>query len=175
MQLIEFFLWKSITTKNNIMNKIFSILGWILARLFQPLAILLVIPKEYDIMKYLLFIIYVLLLIVVHLYKYLYNPLEFKTLIDKNGHLYWKWADLYDYEQVVFIFHIIIFFTLFLTYPIYALFITIFLLYSFFVYKNSFGSMWCWISNSILIYFLIKILIILPYFEKNNFVKRINM
>lgn len=168
MQLIEFFLWKSINTKNKIMNKIFSILGWILIRLFQPLSILLVIPKEYDIMKYLLFIIYFSLLIIVHLYKYFYNPLEFKTLIDKNGHLYWKWTDLYNYEQIIFIFYIIIFFTLFLSYPIYTLFNALFLLYSFLVYKNSFGSMWCWISNLILIYFLIKILFILPFNEKGE-------
>jgi len=116
-------------------------------------------------MKYLLFIIYFSLLVIVYLYKYFYNPTEFNTIIDTNGHLYWKWAELYNYEQIIFIIHIIIVFTLFLSYPIVTFFILLFLLYSFFTYKNSFGSMWCWISNSILIYYLIKILFILPYFE----------
>ena len=80
----------------------------------------------------------------------------------------WKWADLYNYEQIIFIFHIIIYSTLFLSYPFLTLFISLFLLYSFYIHKNTFGSMWCWISNSILMYFLIKILFILPYFENKN-------
>lgn len=168
MQLIEFFLWKSINNNNNNMNQIFSALGWILGRILQPLMILLIIPKKYKIIKYLLSIIYFSLLIIIYLYKHFYNPVEFKTIIDTNGHLYWKWADLYNYEQILFIFHIIIFLTLFLSYPFLTLFISLFLLYSVFIYKNSFGSMWCWISNSILMYFLIKILFILPYFENKN-------
>jgi len=168
MQFIEYFLWKSIHTKNIEMNKTFSALGLILVRIVQPLSILLLIPKMYNTLKYLLFILYFSVLIIVYTYKYFYNPVDFKTTIDKNDSLNWKWVYLQNYERIVFVIYMLIFLTLFLTYPVYAFFVSLFLLYSVIIYKNSFGSMWCFLTNSIFIWFLFKILIVLPYLEKNK-------
>jgi hypothetical protein len=168
LQLVDYFLWKSINTKNNFLNKIFSIFGWIFIRICQPLGMLLLIPKEYDIMKYLLFIIYFLSLIIVSIYKYFYNPVEFKTVVDKNGHLYWKWIDLYNYERIIFLFYFILLLTIYFTYPSLAFFVIFSFIYNYLIYKNSWGSMWCWTANLLSIYFLIKILFILPYYEYNE-------
>jgi len=168
MQLIEYFLWKSIHTKNIVMNKTFSLIGLLLVRIVQPLSLLLVIPKMYNTLKYLLFVLYFSVLIIVYTYKYFYNPVDFKSVIDKNESLDWKWGYLYNYERIVFVIHMVIFFTLFLSYPLYTFFISLFLLYSVIIYKYSFGSMWCFLTNSIFIWFLIKILIVLPYLEKNK-------
>lgn len=165
MQLVEFFLWKSINTKNKNMNKMFSIIGWIILRIVQPFMALLMIPRKYYKLQYLLFICYVLALIILHIYKYLYNPVEFITTVDKNGHLYWKWVNLYNYEKILFIIYLIIFLTLYLSYPYILLFSGCVLLYSYFIYTNTFSSMWCWILNSIQIYFLFNILFIMPYNE----------
>lgn len=143
-------------------------IGLFVIRIVQPFIILLLIPKKYFMIQSLLFFCYVSLLIIVHVYKYFYNPIEFITTIDKSGHLYWKWLNLHNYEQIVFVLYTIIFLTLFLSYPYLALFGSLTLLYSYFIYKNTFGSMWCWIGNSILMYFLFNILFIMPYIEYNK-------
>ena len=170
IQLVEFFLWKSIRTKNNTMNRLFSMLGWLFIRVIQPLFLILLIPKKYDILKKGLFLFYFSVLTIVSMYKNTYNPVSFKTTIDKNGHLYWTWIDLFHYEQILFLLYLLLILVLSFTSTlyIYCVLYILFLLVSYFVYQNTFGSMWCWISNTVLLFFLIKILIILPYLEKNK-------
>jgi hypothetical protein len=141
-------------------------IGWVLIRIIQPVSILLIIPKGYEMIKYSLSIIYFLTLAIVSIYKQIYNPIDFTTPIDNNGHLYWKWLDLYNYERIVFVLYVIIFCTLYLTYPIATSILLIFLVYTYFKY-SSFSSMWCWMCNSVLLYFLFKILFVLPYKEYN--------
>jgi hypothetical protein len=164
MQLLEYFLWKSIHNKDRVMNKVFSILGWILIRICQPSVALLLIPQKYSLMKYTLAIMYFLALIM----TLLYVPIVFKTTIHEKGHLYWNWIVLGNYEQLIFVLYSIIFFTLFLTYPFITTFGTLFLLYSYFVYDGNFGTMWCWLSNSILMYYLFKLLFVMPFLEYNQ-------
>lgn len=168
MQLIEYFLWKSIHTRNKELDKITSFFGLILIRVCQPLALLLVIPKAYEMIQKILFVLYFSLLIIVYTYKYFYNPLEFKTVVDNKGSLLWKWGYLNGYERILFMVHLFICLTLFLSYPLVASVIAIYLVYTVYVYKYSFGSMWCWITNTLLIYFLFKLLILLPYQERNK-------
>jgi hypothetical protein len=72
MQLIEYFLWKSINEKNKFNNTLFSIIGWIVIRIIQPLFIILIIPDKYSMMKKMLFILYYSLLVLIHGYKYFY-------------------------------------------------------------------------------------------------------
>ena len=168
MQLVEYFLWNSIKKHNIITNKIFSIIGWILIRIIQPLMILLVIPDKFLSIKKILFSFYFILLIIVSLYKHYYNPIKFITTVASDGHLNWKWVKLNSYEQILFIGYLIILSTLFIKYPMMTIFIILFFFYSYFKYDTSFGSMWCWIINSLLLYFIIKILFILPYNEYNK-------
>jgi hypothetical protein len=167
IQLIEYFLWKSIHNKDRGMNKMFSIIGWVVIYICQPSLALLVIPNKYDLLKYALAVIYFSVLSIVLLYKYFYNPIVFKTTIDHNRHLYWDWTMLYNYEQIIYVWYFITFCTLFLSYPVITALCMVLLTYSYFIYKNT-GSMWCWLSNSVLMYLLFKLLFVLPFLEYNQ-------
>jgi hypothetical protein len=167
MQLIEYFLWKSIRQKDSYKNMIFSVLGWIVIRIVQPLILILLIPDKYLSIKYLSFLIYFILLIVISIYKYFYNPLEFTTIIGKNNHLLWNWLYLNNLENILSFVYFILFIPFFMRMPLIATISFAFLTYCYINYKSTFtwGSMWCWISNSTLLYFLIQILFIMPYKE----------
>lgn len=168
MQLVEYFLWKSIKQNNKYNNKLFSIIGWLLIRFIQPCCLILLIPDKYLSIKYLTFIIYFILAILFSVYKYLYNPVDFTTTIGKNNHLLWNWVKSNNsFESIINYFYMLLFIILFIKMPIITLIILIFYTYCYIYYYNNmtYGSMWCWMSNSVLLYFLIKILFIIPYKE----------
>jgi hypothetical protein len=167
IQLVEYFLWKSIKEKNKYTNKIFSIIGWILIRIIQPLCLILLIPDKYLSIKYLSFFIYFILLIIISIYKYFYNPVNFTTSVGKNNHLCWNWLDLNNFEYIIVILYFLLYISFFIKVPIITLIILGFFVYCYIKYYNTltWGSMWCWISNSVLLYFLIQILFISPYNE----------
>lgn len=168
MQLVEYFLWKSIKQNNKYNNKLFSIIGWLLIRFIQPLCLLLLIPDKYLLIKYLIFATYFILFIIIYIYKYLYNPVDFTTTIGKNNHLLWNWVKSNNiFESIINYFYMLLFIILFIKMPIIALIILAFYIYCYIYYYNNmtYGSMWCWMSNSVLLYFLIKILFIIPYKE----------
>jgi len=162
MQLIEFFIWRNLNNKD--LNSLFSILGTLLL-LLQPVASLMLL-NDYNLRNKMLFIY------VVPTVLYFFNQVftkKFETTVSKNGHLKWNWFNLTGYRQILFVFWLFfLFFSLFinkhylgLTYTIILLIIT---LYS---YSNSgsFGSLWCWSINSLMIFYAIKLLVILPYKE----------
>ena len=168
IQLVEYFLWKSIKEKNKYNNKIFSIIGWIIIRILQPFCLLLLIPDKYLLIKYLSFFVYFMLLIIISIYKYFYNPVDFTTLVGKNTHLSWSWIDLdNNFEYIIAILYFVLYIPLIMKIPIISLIILGFYVFCYIKYYNTltWGSMWCWISNSVLLYFLIKILFISPYNE----------
>jgi hypothetical protein len=168
IQLVEYFLWKSIKEKNKYNNKIFSIIGWIIIRILQPFCLLLLIPDKYLLIKYLSFFVYFILLIIISIYKHFYNPVDFTTLVGKNTHLSWNWINLdNNFEYIIAILYFILYIPLIMKIPIISLIILGFYVFCYIKYYNTltWGSMWCWISNSLLLYFLIKILFISPYNE----------
>lgn len=168
MQLIEYFLWKSIKQHNKYNNKLFSIIGWILIRIIQPLCLILLIPDKYLTIKYLIFVIYFILFSIIYIYKYLYNPINFSTTIGKNNHLLWSWIKPQNkYESIMNYLYMLLFIILLIKIPIITILILIFYTYCYIYYYDNmtYGSMWCWLSNSVLLYFLIKILFIIPYKE----------
>jgi hypothetical protein len=168
MQLIEYFLWKSIKAKDLVKNKIFSIIGWILIRVIQPLAIILTIPSNYLTLRNLAFIIYFSLLVIVSIYKQLYNPIEFITKVDKNTHLRWMWMELRKYEKILGYLYLTLSTALAIRLPVLTLFAFIIWFYCLFNHYMTWSSNWCWLLNSVLLFFLIKILFILPYKEYNK-------
>jgi hypothetical protein len=60
-------------------------IGWMITRVVQPLFMILLIPKKYDLLKKGLFLFYFSVLTIVSLYKNIYNPVSFKSSIDKNN------------------------------------------------------------------------------------------
>ena len=163
MQLIEFFLWRNL---NNItINKIMSTLG-VLLLYVQPIASLLLLNNIQ--LRNKLLLIYSIPTFIFGIYN-LFNA-NIHTILSPSGHLAWKWT-FYNSKFIdFFVKNFYLFFLFFsLIYNKYYQSIIIFLMYMLFIlYFNkdgSSGSIWCLSVNTIILYFLLQILIIMPYNE----------
>lgn len=168
MQLIEYFLWKSINKKDKMLNYTWSIMGWLLLRIAQPISFLLFIPNKYNSLRNILIFIYLIILSITSIYKYKYNLFTFETTV-KNGHLYWNW--LSQNAKYDFLLNLSYFVFLLATFNIFPILLTLGLLvfaYLYFYKNDNVGSFWCWSVNLTFVYYLCKILFILP-FDKNSF------
>ena len=167
MQLIEFFLWRNLKNKslNELLSKIASFFVFI-----QPATLMLMIPNTMT--KYSIVFSYLFFVLAYFGYRGNYNPIIFHTSIGTNGHLSWEWMNFKGYENI-FLFIVLLFY-LIPALLVNNFFITLFLFISliislFFYYKNNtFGTMWCWSFNLFLLYFIIDILIINPFYEYNG-------
>jgi hypothetical protein len=162
MQLIEFFLWRNL---NNSLNESLSKLASILF-ILQPLFLILIIPTLSTL--YMMLFIYSIFMLTYLFYKKMYSPINFHTSIGKNGHLSWEFVNLKGYESIFALLYLLIYIST--VFIINSPLLTIFLIPSFLIslvyYKdNTFGTMWCWISNLFLLFLIINILIIQPYYQ----------
>lgn len=162
MQLIEFFLWRNLNDKS--LNQLFSILGALLL-LFQPVASLMLL-KDITLRNKML-MIYIIPAFSHFIYKV--TSKDFLTEVSKTGHLKWNWIDLSGNKQIFFVAWLFfLFFSIFYNKQYLALAYTIALLiislYSY-TKDGSFGSLWCWSINSLMLFYAIKLLVILPYKE----------
>lgn len=167
MQLIEFFLWRNLKNKsmNELLSKIASFFVFI-----QPVTLMLMIP---DIsIKWAFIFLYFIFYIFYFGYRGIYNPIIYHTSIGTNGHLSWEWMNYKGYENIFLFFYLLFFVTslLFIKNTLLCLFVLISLIISLFLYYkyNTFSSMWCWYVNLFLLYFIIDILIIKPFYEYNG-------
>jgi hypothetical protein len=153
VQLDEFFLWKYL--KNNDMNQLFSrVLG---ANIFiQPFALTYLISNPTTRNIY-------IGMLAIYSFCALFtftsmNPKMENITVADNGHLAWHW--LVDYEWLFPIY--LFFYSALLVEKMYVMFalIVITFIFSFYSYNNekTFGSMWCWTSNIIAVYIVLKIL-----------------
>ena len=167
MQLIEFFLWRNLKNKdiNQSLSKLASFLF-----ILQPLFLMLLIPvlkiRNTMLLFYIPFMAFYLI------YKKIYSPINFHTSVGKNGHLSWEFVNIKGYENIFTFIYLLFYISaiLFVNNLLIALFlIPSFLISLFFYFKdNTFGTMWCWMSNLFLLYFLVNILFIQPYYEYNG-------
>ena len=164
MQLIEYFLWKSINNHDTLSNIFYSKLGLLLV-FIQPLASIMLITS--NTVRYSLGIAYCLASALFILLKSIYNPFIFKTFIGPNKHLAWKWLEFKGIWQIyvgIWFFCLsAAAFTERSNKIIYLISVTSFLLY-YYMYKDSltFGTLWCHISNVIVIAVLVCYLFIFP-------------
>jgi hypothetical protein len=168
MQLIEYFLWKSINQKNQSMNYWWSIIGYLTVSIAQPISFLLMLPNKYNLLRNKIISIYLLILSLNSIYKYKYNLFNFETTV-KNGHLYWNWmSDCVSSDYIISTLYFIFILALYNVFPV----ILVLLLLQFgylYVYKNAnWGSLWCWSFNLFFLYYLCKILFIAPFNEYNG-------
>ena len=164
MQLVEYFIWKNIDIKRT--NNFYSLIGWIIL-ILQPAALIMMV-KEKDIRNNLLFY-YTLFVIFFNIVKI--NSKNTITTVSQNGHLLWNFVIFSGYEYIYMV--IYMFFYLFSAYLINLhlfLFLITFFTASFIInFKDkTWGSMWCWSSNFVWIYFIIRITIYLPFLEYNK-------
>jgi hypothetical protein len=160
MQLIEFFIWRNLNNKE--LNKLFSNLGALLL-LLQPVASLTLL-KDIDLRNKML-TLYGIPAFSYFIYEFVNK--DFLTVVSKNGHLKWNWVDVSGNKRILLVAWLFfLFFSIFynkyylsLAYTVVLLIIS---LYSY-LKDGSFGSLWCWSINSLMLFFAIKLLVILPY------------
>ena len=165
MQLFEYFLWISVKEKNQFLNRVFSILGFILIMLVQPILSMVFISNQ-KIRKYLI-IFYIVSLIILCINKYLNTKFSFTTTVEK-GHLNWNWFTFNNYELIfVFIWLFCAFYGISFYYKMAGIIMVPFFIY-YYHKEKTWGSMWCWSLNAGLFVHLIRILIIMPFYEYNK-------
>jgi hypothetical protein len=163
MQLIEFFLWKNLKNEN---NYVLTKMAAYLVLLHVPTLMFMI--TNIQIRNILLFIYGIFVLFLLSM-KSFYEQKTFHTTVSKNGHLLWGWVNnhtnlIYIY---IFLYAISVLFTNnieLILMVIGTLFVTLF----FFFKEHTFTSIWCWSTNLFLLYFIVKILIILPFYEYNG-------
>lgn len=156
MQLVEYFIWRNI---HSTYNQFFSIVASMLL-LFQPIISLMLLDKW----RQSLILTYLLIFIPYFTYKFMTN--QMKTSISKKGHLLWSFLDTHIVMYFIWIFFFLFSFMYRQNYYGIVFAIGLFL-FTFYHYYNdkTIGSMWCWIVNSIMIYFAFYLLFYLPFAE----------
>ena len=168
MQLLEYFIWKNI--KNSKRNTLLSKLGLLLIVSQLYFLILFAQPIYYS----LLLAIYTLFFLSIYLYKSMYNPFVFKTKVSPNGHLSWEWLRFDGKERPILWTGLILYLVPWLLAkrtPYTTLFIggTLFMIGFVLLQKeNTYGSMWCWLINVILLFTMMDILLVQPFREYNG-------
>jgi hypothetical protein len=162
MQLIEFFIWRNLNDKE--INKLFSNLGAFLL-LLQPIASLMLL-KDIPLRNKML-TIYSVPAFSYFIYEFINK--DFITVVSKTGHLKWKWIDISGNKRILliawlFFLFFSIFYNKYYSSLIYTVLLLVISLYSY-LKDGSFGSLWCWSINSFLLFYAIKLIVILPYKE----------
>jgi len=162
MQLIEFFIWRNINDK--FYNNIFSIIA-VLLLIIQPIMSIMILSNIK--LRNLLLLFY--FLIAIPFFIHIFFTKNIYSTISKRGHLKWIFFDSMPLFSIVWLF----FFLFSFIYEKMYLGIVFglgMLLIAFINYKNddTMWSMWCWIVNSIMIYYAFYLLIYLPFVEKKN-------
>lgn len=160
MQLTEFFIWRNIN--NKFYNNLFSTVATCLL-IVQP-ALSIMILSETHLRNILLFS-YLLLALPYSIYKFYIKRVY--TVVSESGHLTWKFFDVSPFISAIWFF----FFSFSFFYEknwVGIGFGFIALLLSFLNYYNdqTMWSMWCWVVNSVMIYYAVYLLMFLPFYEK---------
>jgi hypothetical protein len=165
MQLVEYFLWKSIKTGNVRMNEIASTFGWIIIRILQPVSFISFLDNTS--LRNLLVVSYLICLFVFTMFIRT-SPIHFFTSV-KDGHLFWNW--LYG-EKIEYLIYGLAYFgfliPVFIKLPWLMGIALVYMIYLYFYRNNNWTSMWCWSINLTFIYYLVWILVVLPYHEYNG-------
>ena len=163
MQLIEFFLWRNLNNKD--INRKLSIAGALLL-MVQPIASLLMLKDDFT--RKAMLTTYTIPAFAYFIYKVKTQP-NFNTTVTPMGHLRWNWLNQDKNKLLGLIWFFFLYFSIFVEKQYYtAGIITLALLaVSYYSYnkEGSYGSLWCWSINSLMIYYAIKLLIVLPYKE----------
>jgi hypothetical protein len=164
IQLIEYFIWRNL--HNPFYNKVFSICAELLI-LFQPITTIMLINND-NLKKYML-ILYLILTMPFAIYRF--SVKKIVSSVTKKGHLYWDNILYKNYSENIY-FVIWLFFFLFSFFYnqsyfelLFGLIMLIIISYNF-ISDGSMGTMWCWIVNSIMLYYAAYLLIYLPFTQK---------
>jgi hypothetical protein len=160
MQLIEFFIWRNIN--NTFYNHIFSTIAAILI-FIQPIISLMLLPNIS--LRNNLIVMYSVFFIPYFTYKFITNKMM--TKISNKGHLSWLFFDtnilLYVGWLLFFLFSF--FYSRWILGPTFGIVLFCISYYNYYEDK-SIGSMWCWVVNSIMLFYAFYLLLYLPFCKK---------
>jgi hypothetical protein len=150
MQLLEYFAWGNLNNKK--MNNFLSKIGLFIIFL-QPIFFTLSCDMDNKIKTsiielYLVFCIFCLL----------YFPVDFSMNKEKNGHLAWNWLrfpTIIIFIWLSFILGLILYKKEYFKFGAYS--IIILSIYYTYYKSNTWGSLWCWISNILAIQLIFKV------------------
>ena len=165
MQLIEYFIW--INIKNPLYNSIFTALATLLL-IFQPIASTMII-SDYTVKKRLLqsYLLFIVLLLI-----YRFDIKFLNSSVSNLNHLRWNTTFSVKYASDIIGFIIWLFFFLFPLFYSGNTFALMFglltlILSTYNYYKDdTIGSMWCWIVNTVMIYYALYLLLYLPFVKR---------
>jgi len=151
MQLIEYFVWSK-TYSNRLLSQIA-----LLVIFFQPILNILNIEEKPELIPYLL-LTYFIFVIIVYTCIIPLNTVNFSMVPSKNGHLSWKWL---NFNLLIILIWFVFLSSRWIIDKMYItlIFITIFLIISIILYKDTqtWGSMWCWVCNFSSFYLILKV------------------
>jgi len=166
IQLVEYFLWRSIETRNTSLNRTASIAGSLIIA-SQPLALSMLITDR--VVQPIVSGLYAIILAVYVLAKYPGNLDKYSTIVSPStGSLQWKWNG--SPLDVFWIFgYFAVFFVSAFYVPRYlAIIVAATLGLTLWLYGNKesmvWGSKWCWSANILMFYYLVQMMIVLPFF-----------
>ena len=160
MQLVEVFIWRNID--NKLYNHIFSTMAAMLI-FIQPIVSLMILSNIP--LRNKLLVAYLVVFIPYFAYMFITN--QMKSSISNKGHLIWWFLGPNMFLLFGWVFFFL--FSFIYTQSFYGfLFGAVLLCISFYNYYNdkAIGSMWCWVANSIMIFYASYLLFYLPFFEK---------
>ena len=158
IQLVEFFLWNNLDhfARNTFFSKIAA---WLI--IVQQVSLMMMIPTSA--IRSNMLLVYALYMLVYSFYRTQYNPIKFHTHVGANGHLSWEWMNYKGYENIWLVVGLLFYIVpvlLIRNVTLIALVIPMLLASLFFYFKyDTFGSMWCWWSNLLFVYFIIHIIV----------------
>ena len=161
MQFIEFVLWRNIN--NELINKLMSIVGSFLL-VIQPIASLTMLENIE--LRNKMILTYSIPAFIYFFYNII-NRNIYTIVSKRTGHLKWNWIpnDLFGYIFYLFF----LYFSLFVNkyYIGIILSSSLFAIFYYYYYTDgTAGSLWCWSVNIVMLYYLIKLLIYLPFIER---------
>ena len=163
MQLVEYVLWRNIN--NKVINRIFSTLGLLLL-VVQPMASLCLLSNISLRNKLLLW--YSIPAILFFMYNIFATNIH--TEVSPLNHLVWKWTvsrnSMFDNFVKLYYLFFLFFALMYNGYykSLFFLFLYVVLIY-YFGKEGSSGSVWCLCVNLMMLYFMLNILVIMPYKE----------
>jgi hypothetical protein len=161
MQLIEFFIWRNIN--NAFYNHIFSTMAAILI-FIQPIITLMLLPDI--LLRNYLLVMYSVVFIPYFTYKFITNNM--RSQISDKGHLVWLFFDTNILLFLAWLFFFLFSFFYTRSVPTLIFGIVLFLISYYNYYKDkTIGSMWCWLVNSVMIFYAFYLLMYLPFCDKN--------
>lgn len=164
MQLIEYFIWRNVN--DPIYNNLFSIMATLLL-IMQPIASAMLITN--NTVRTNILSLYLVLTIPLTIYRLFTKKIN--STVSPLNHLKWNFI-LYENSIIEKIFFLVwfIFFLFPLFYEgktlglLFGLLTFIIILYNYYKDKTV-GSMWCWVVNSLMLYYAGYLLLYLPFYK----------